>query len=81
VASADSSEEARQHYQRGTAHYALGEYADAAAEYQEAFRLKQDPALLYNAAQAYRSPAISRKRSCSTRATLLCFQTSRTWKT
>lgn len=36
------------------AHYALGEYSEAADEYEQAFRLKQDPALLYNAAQAYR---------------------------
>jgi tetratricopeptide (TPR) repeat protein len=45
---------AKEHYQRGTAAYALGRYADAAQEYEKAFDLKPDPALLYNAAQAHR---------------------------
>jgi tetratricopeptide (TPR) repeat protein len=51
---ADANAEARLHFENGTAHYALGEFSQAADEYQAAFRLKQDPALLYNAAQAYR---------------------------
>ena len=46
--------DARAHYQRATAHYAVGEFDEAAAEYQTAYKLKQDPALLFNAAQAYR---------------------------
>jgi tetratricopeptide (TPR) repeat protein len=54
VAWADRASEARDHYQSATAHFAVGEFAEAANEYQEAFKLKPDPALLYNAAQSYR---------------------------
>ena len=50
----DQRGEARAHYEKGTAAYALGRFADAAAEFEQAFTLKPDPALLYNAAQAYR---------------------------
>jgi tetratricopeptide (TPR) repeat protein len=46
--------EARAHYEKATGAYALGRYADAAAEFEAAFVLKPDPAILYNAAQAYR---------------------------
>jgi tetratricopeptide (TPR) repeat protein len=51
---ADRSSEAREHYQSATAHFAVGEFGDAANEYQAAYKLKPDPALLYNAAQSYR---------------------------
>jgi tetratricopeptide (TPR) repeat protein len=51
---ADKVSDAREHLRRGTAHYAVGEFAAAAEEYQAGFMLMQDPALLYNAAQAYR---------------------------
>jgi len=54
TAHADRATEAREHYQSATAHFAVGEFADAATEYQAAFKLKPDPALLYNAAQSYR---------------------------
>jgi tetratricopeptide (TPR) repeat protein len=53
-ARADDAGDAKVHYQKATAHYAVGEYADAANEYEAAFKLKQDPALLYNAAQSHR---------------------------
>lgn len=53
-ARADKSSEAREHYQNATAHFAVGEFAQAATEYQAAYMLKPDPALLYNAAQSYR---------------------------
>ena len=53
-ARADRASEAREHYQNATAHFAVGEFAEAANEYQAAFKLKPDPALLYNAAQSYR---------------------------
>lgn len=53
-ASADDRAEARAHYEKATGAYALGRYADAAAEFEAAFVLKPDPAILYNAAQAYR---------------------------
>lgn len=45
---------AREAYQRATAEFGLGNYAAAAAEYEKAFRYKPDPALLFNAGQAYR---------------------------
>ena len=54
LAFADRATDAREHYQAATAHFAVGEFAEAANEYQEAFKLKPDPALLYNAAQSYR---------------------------
>jgi len=41
-------------YKRATAQFGIGNYAEAAAAYEEAFTYKPDPALLFNAAQAYR---------------------------
>jgi tetratricopeptide (TPR) repeat protein len=54
VALADDAAEARDHYKKATAHFAVGEFADAANEYESAFKLKQDAALLFNAAQSRR---------------------------
>jgi Tetratricopeptide repeat len=54
TARADDAADAKAHYQRATAHFAVGEYREAATEYEEAFKLKQDPAILFNAAQAHR---------------------------
>jgi len=51
---ADATTEARMHFSKGSAHYAVGEFAEAAEEYQAAYKLKPESALLYNAAQAYR---------------------------
>src|SRR5437868_9710921 len=53
-ARADKVAEAREHYDAGTAAYALGDYAKAASEYEKAFSLHPGPALLYNSAQAHR---------------------------
>jgi hypothetical protein len=53
-ARADDANDAKTHYQKATAHYAVGEYKEAAAEYEAAYKAKQDPALLYNAAQSHR---------------------------
>lgn len=53
-ADADTDAEARQHYKAATGHFAVGEFAAAANEYEAAFKLHQDPALLFNAAQARR---------------------------
>ena len=50
----DDASEARNQYQKATAHFAVGEYREAASAYEAAFKLKQDPALLYNAAQSHR---------------------------
>jgi tetratricopeptide (TPR) repeat protein len=49
-----AEDDAKAHYQKATAHFAVGEYHDAAFEYEAAFKLKQDPAILFNAAQAFR---------------------------
>jgi len=54
AARADGAADAKAHYQKATAHFAVGEYREAASEYEEAFKLKQDPAILFNAAQAHR---------------------------
>jgi tetratricopeptide (TPR) repeat protein len=51
---ADDAADAKMHYQKATAHYAIGEYKEAASEYEAAYKAKQDPALLYNAAQSHR---------------------------
>ncbi|HEY6476724.1 MAG TPA: hypothetical protein VI456_09095, partial [Polyangia bacterium] len=54
VSSTGRADDAKAHYQKATAHFAIGEYHDAAIEYEEAFKLKQDPAILFNAAQSFR---------------------------
>jgi tetratricopeptide (TPR) repeat protein len=55
---------AKAHYEKGTTLYDLGKYLEAAREYEEAYSAKNDPALLFNIAQAYRlggdSPAALR---------------------
>jgi tetratricopeptide (TPR) repeat protein len=53
-AQADNLEEARAYVNKATAAYALNHYAVAAENFEKAFELKPDPALLYNAAQSYR---------------------------
>jgi tetratricopeptide (TPR) repeat protein len=47
-------EQARAYVNKATAAYALNHYAVAAENFEKAFELKPDPALLYNAAQSYR---------------------------
>jgi tetratricopeptide (TPR) repeat protein len=51
---ADVTSEAREHFKKGQTHYALGEFDDAAKEFREAYRLRQEPAILFNIGQAYR---------------------------
>ncbi len=51
---ADPIEDAKAHFRQGTGYFALTRYGDAAREYEAAFALTPDPALLYNAAQAHR---------------------------
>jgi tetratricopeptide (TPR) repeat protein len=51
---ADSSDDARAHYRRGTNAFNLGHYLEAVKEYEAAYQMKDDPALLFNIAQAYR---------------------------
>jgi hypothetical protein len=47
-------EDARPYLDKATAAYGLGRYAVAAENFEKAYELKPDPALLYNAAQAHR---------------------------
>jgi tetratricopeptide (TPR) repeat protein len=54
IARADDSAAAREHYQKGTSYYDLGRYADAIKEFEAAYEIKNDPALLYNLAQSNR---------------------------
>jgi tetratricopeptide (TPR) repeat protein len=49
-----NSAEARRHYEEGNTFYSLGDFQHAAEEYKAAYKAKQDPAFLYNIAQAYR---------------------------
>ena len=53
-ASDDKTAQARALSQEANALYAVGEFEQAAEKYQSAYKLKPDPALLYNAAQSYR---------------------------
>ena len=68
AASADQVSSARQHFQKGTTLYELSKFHEAAAEYEEAYQAKPDPALLFNIGQAYRlagesEPALRSYRS------------------
>jgi tetratricopeptide (TPR) repeat protein len=60
-AQAQGVSEARKHYELGTKYYDLQRYADAAREYEAAFVIKDDPALLFNIGQAYRLARNPRK--------------------
>jgi tetratricopeptide (TPR) repeat protein len=51
---ARAEEDARALWDRATAQYALGKFAEAAENFERCFELKPDPAILYNAAQARR---------------------------
>jgi hypothetical protein len=53
-ASAGNTEDARAYVEKATAEFALTKYAPAAEDFEKAFELKPDPALLYNAAQSHR---------------------------
>src|SRR3954447_2392938 len=54
AARGDVAADARAHFEKATAHYAIGEFNEAAVEYETAYKLKQDPALLFDAGQAHR---------------------------
>jgi tetratricopeptide (TPR) repeat protein len=53
-ARADDAAVARKHYERGTTLYDLRRYREAAAEYERAFELRNEPSLLFDIGQAYR---------------------------
>jgi tetratricopeptide (TPR) repeat protein len=50
----DAMQEAKDHYDRGMAHYELGEFTAAVEEFKAAYALSQAPGLLFNLAQASR---------------------------
>jgi tetratricopeptide (TPR) repeat protein len=54
VANADDAAVARRHFQAGSSLFDLGKFREAAVEYEEAYKAKNDPALLFNIGQAYR---------------------------
>ena len=54
VDNSPSAVEAKEHAQRAFSAFGLHKFDDAAREYEAAFALKPDPALLFNAAQANR---------------------------
>ena len=54
IVRADEPNTAKAHFARGTMLYDLQRYDEAAKEYEAAYELKQDPALLFNIGQAYR---------------------------
>lgn len=53
-AQADDIAQAREHFRKGSKAFDLGHYREAVKEYEAAYQLKEDPALLFNIAQAYR---------------------------
>jgi tetratricopeptide (TPR) repeat protein len=67
---ADEAEVAREHFSRGTTLYNLGRFGDAAREYERAYEAKQEPALLFNIAQAYRFDGQKKKALFAYRAYL-----------
>jgi tetratricopeptide (TPR) repeat protein len=50
----DNAQAARESARRATAAYNLGQYAEASRDFEAAYKLVQDPALLFNVAQSYR---------------------------
>lgn len=54
IARGGGEEDARDHYRKGMAEYALFHYDAAIHEFEEGFREKQEPAFLFNIAQAHR---------------------------
>jgi tetratricopeptide (TPR) repeat protein len=54
TAVADERTSAREHYLNGKKAFELGQFEEAISEYAAAYRLKDDPALLYNLGQAHR---------------------------
>lgn len=51
---ADATADAREHFKKAQTHYALGEFEEAAREFRETYRLREEPAILFNIGQAYR---------------------------
>jgi tetratricopeptide (TPR) repeat protein len=54
LAHADDAASAREHFKKGSSFFDVGRFGEAAQEYEQAYQLKNDPALLFNLGQAYR---------------------------
>ena len=54
VANAAGVQSAKAHFDEAQKHFAVGEFHEAGEEYQLAYKAKPDPALLYDAATAFR---------------------------
>lgn len=54
LASPDPTSQARERFKSAQLHYSLGEFEDAVKDFREAYRLRQEPAILFNIAQCYR---------------------------
>ena len=50
----DGEDEVGRMFAEGSRHFALGEFAEAAFKFKQAYRLRDDAVFLYNVAQAYR---------------------------
>jgi tetratricopeptide (TPR) repeat protein len=61
AAAADARDEAREHYRKGTQAFELSLFDEAIDEYMHAYRLHDDPALLYNLGQAHRQAGHTRE--------------------
>jgi tetratricopeptide (TPR) repeat protein len=51
---AEKKSQAKEFYERATRFYDMGKYAEAIGDYEQAYLLVEDPALLFNIGQAYR---------------------------
>jgi len=69
-ARADDAATAREHYTRASNAYDLGRFGEAAKEFEAAYELKNDPALLFNIGQAYRFDGQNQKALLAYRAYL-----------
>jgi tetratricopeptide (TPR) repeat protein len=54
IATAADEKDAKRYYEEGTKAYDLGQYIEAAKDYEAAYRIINAPELLFNIAQAYR---------------------------
>jgi tetratricopeptide (TPR) repeat protein len=54
AAADDDVAAAREHYRKATNAFELGNFDEAIREYEQAYKLKDDPAILYNLGQAHR---------------------------
>jgi tetratricopeptide (TPR) repeat protein len=57
----DTTRAAREHFNRGRKLYDLQRFPEAAAEYEKAYELRDDPSLLFNIGQAYRGAGEAQK--------------------